>query len=117
MQNLNDNQIQIITDLLIDNGLIFNEANNTALILDDTFCLQLIGIRDYCYKLYIDVLNNTVDIELVLNRITKLLNTIAKYRNSYGDYIVGTVGSRMYLVMNSFFDKTNEAFSEFMNQL
>lgn len=110
---MNEKQIQIITDLLIDNGLILNDVN-PVLMWDPTFCRRLTSIRDYCYHLYIDTLNGKVNIELAMNRITYLLNSLALYRDSYGDSLVGTIGSQMYVVMNSFFDKTNEAFHDFM---
>jgi len=110
---MNEKQIQIITDLLIDNGLIINNIN-PLLKSDYTFCIRLASIRDYCYHLYIDTLDSKVDIELAMNRITYLLNSLALYRDSYGDSLVGTIGSQMYMVMNSFFDKTNEAFHDFM---
>ena len=117
MNTFTDNQIQIITDLLIDNGLIFNEANNTVLINDPDFCIRITSIRDYCYHLYIDTINGETDVEFVLNRITSLLNKLAKYRESYEGYNKMQCGHKMYNFMNSFFDKTNEAFVEFFNTL
>lgn len=114
---LTDKQIQIITNLLIDNGLIFNEANKTFLINDPDFCVQIKLIKDYCYDLYIDTINNETDIEFVLNNITSLLNKIAKYREFYASFDKMQFGYDMYIFMNSFFDKTNEAFIEFLNTL
>ena len=117
MKNLSETQIQIVTDLLIDNGLIFNEANNTMLIYDEEFCLRIISIRDYCYHLYIDTINGNTDIEFILNRMTMLLNKLAKYRESYKGFDKMQCGYEMYKFMNSFFDKTNEAFQEFFETL
>ena len=117
MKNLSENQIQIVTDLLIDNGLIFNEANNTVLIYDEEFCLRIISIRDYCYHLYIDTINGNADIEFILNHMTILLNKLAKYRKSYEGFDKMQCGYAMHKFMNSFFDKTNEAFQEFFETL
>ena len=119
MSNLSQNQIQIVSDLLIDNGLIINEAKSNPLIWDHNFSLHIVNIMDKCYKLYIAVLNNEVTQELALNRISSILNKLAEYRNEYAEFTnhPQTVGYVMYKYMNSLFDKTLESFTDFLNNL
>ena len=114
---MNEKQIEIITSLLIDNELLYVEAKDSPIMWDHEYCLRVISIKDYCYQLYIDTLNNNVDVEFALNRITHLLNKIAKYREDYEDFDTNTCGYQMYCTMNSFFDKTFETFEDFLNTL
>lgn len=117
MNTLSENQIQIVTDMVINNGLIFNEVNKTMLISDREFYSRIKSIKDYCYQFYIDTLNEEADIEFVLNHITTLLNKLAEYRKSYEGYDKYQCGYDMYKFMNSFFDVVNEAFNDFFETL
>lgn len=118
MSTLTENQVQIISNLLIDNGLIAGEAKeNPSLEYYPDFVIELQWAICNCYSLYMDVLNNKVNEELVLNRITSILNKLSQYRDKYIDYESNTVGNLMFRYMNSLFDKTSESFEEFFNTL
>ena len=119
MNTLSATQVQIVTDLLIDNGLIINEAKNNPVIWDHTFSVRIADIIGKCHKLYMDVLTNKVNQELTLNNITAILNKISQYRNEYIEFAnqKNTVGYVMYKYINSLFDKTVESFDEFFENL
>lgn len=113
---LSKEQIQIITDLVIDNGLIYTEAQHTLLIGDSLFILRLMVINDELNKLYLTSLQDNISIEHVLNKLDSLLEILDKYRRSYYNDN-NKFKMFAYRFMNSFFDKTSETFYELMNTI
>ena len=110
---LTEVQENIIGDLIIDNGLIYNDAKDIFIYANQNAYMRWTSIIDYCYTLFIECVytksNNKVD--YVQHRIVDLLSAIVKYRSQY-DY-----NTDEYVVFNSIFDKTSESFSEFMQTL
>jgi len=106
---LTQNQKDIITDLVIDNGLIFNEMKIWMAIHNPRAFERAQSVIMYCHALFMETVYDMTndDTDYIEMRLTELLATIAKYRMKYG------VGTRCYTVFNSLFDKTVEAFSEF----
>ena len=106
---MNENQQQILCELLIGNGLLYNEAREMegGILLDDEeFMNKMDNILKFCQRLYIDASEGNINKTLACHYILEMLVGIKKYRDSYSRYAIG------YYVFNSVYDKTLESLSE-----
>lgn len=115
---MTQNQKDIITDLIIDNGLIWDQTvkdylTNDFVTLPTQFFDRMRSIVKYSHTLFMEVAYNESidDVDYVQMRLVNLLAAIVKYRNDYEK------GYFAYNVMNSFFDKTSETFNDFMKTI
>ena len=110
---MTQNQQDIITDLVIDNGLIFNDMKIWTAIHNPRANVRAYTIVLYCHILFMEtVYDQTIDDnDYVQTRIADLIVAILKYRKQY------EVGTNCYKLFNSLFDKTVEALSEFNETL
>lgn len=107
---LTQNQENIITDLVIDNGLIVNDMRNWLEYHNPHTLVLANLIVKYCHTLFMETVYDATntDEEYVQNRLVNLLSVIAEYRKKYG------VDTSCYILFNSLFDKTAETFNDFM---
>jgi len=106
-------QENIITDLIIDNGLIFNEVKSWLLNHNTRAYVRADSVIKYCHTLFMETVYDATNTntDYIQNRLVDLLSGLAKYRRQYG------VGTNCYKLFNSLFDKTAEAFNDFNNTL
>ena len=107
--NLSTKQVEIILNLLIDNGLLYNEAKEMegGILLDDEeFMNKMDNILKFCQRLYIDASEGNINKTLACHYILEMLVGIKKYRDAYSRYAIG------YYVFNSVYDKTLESLTE-----
>lgn len=106
---MTQNQNDIITDLVIDNGLIFNEMKIWTTICDPQANARAKSVVKYCHTLFMETVCDQTfdDKDYVQTRLADLIVAILKYRKQY------EVGTNCYKLFNSLFDKTVEALSEF----
>lgn len=110
---LTQNQKDILTDLVIDNGLIYEEVKLVLACKNPRAFERLYSVINYCHALFMECVYDETndDTDYIENRLVDLLAAIARYRRSYG------VGTNTYKVFNSIFDKTSETFTDFRNTL
>lgn len=103
-------QENIITDLIIDNGLIVNDMNNWLEEHNPCALARANSIVNYCHILFMETVYDATNTNkhYIQNRLVDLLSGIANYRKQYG------VGTSCYILFNSLFDKTAETFNDFM---
>lgn len=106
-------QKDILTDLIIDNGLIYEKAKSVLSRTNLRAFERLQSVINYCHALFIECVYDETndDTDYIENRLVDLLAGIARYRRSYG------VGTNIYKVFNSIFDKTSETFVDFRDTL
>lgn len=106
---MNENQQQILCELIIDNGLLYNEAKEMegGILLDDVeFMNKMANILKFCQRIYIDASEGNINKTLACHYIIEMLAGIKKYRDAYYRYAIG------YYVFNSFYNKTLESLTE-----
>lgn len=113
---LTEKQIEIILNLLIDNGLLYTEAQETFLVYNEKFSNRLESVIHYCHQLYVDSEANVLNIAQVFNLIAGLITNLDKYCEDYKN-METLFQEGAYRTMNSLFDRTHEAFEEFVNTL
>lgn len=114
--NLSTKQVEIILNLLIDNGLLYEEAQETFLIFNEKFSNRLESIIHYCHELYIESEAQVLNTAQVFNLVVGLVKALDEYCEDYKN--METIFQEgAYRTMNSFFDRTHEAFEEFINTL
>ena len=106
-------QKEILTDLVIDNGIIYEESKSVLYHTNLRAFERLQSVIKYCHSLFIECVYNAANdnADYIENRLVDLLAGIARYRRSYG------VGTNIYKVFNSIFDKTSETFVDFRDTL
>ena len=112
MNTLSTIQVQIVTDLLIDNGLILVEADNDVILrMDNEFMDKMSQLVEFSKLIVINAENNNIDF-IDLNRLVlKLMFKAEEIRDTYSRYSIG------YPYFNSIYDRTREAFVELANTL
>ena len=110
---LTQKQKEILTDLVIDNGIIYEESKSVLYHTNLRAFERLQSVIKYCHSLFMECVYNATNdnADYIENRLVDLLAGVARYRRSY------EVGTNTYKVFNSIFDKTSESFSEFMQTL
>ena len=109
---MTNKQKQIIFDLLKDNLSIYNEiaeVENGVLCNDEEFTSKCKAVIDYCYNLYMNTIKNAMNMQTACFLMKVILNELYIIREDYWEYSWG------YKFMNSFYDKTTEAYEELMN--
>ena len=114
--NLSTKQVEIILNLLIDNGLLYEEAQETFLIYNEKFTNRLESIIHYCYQLYVESEAHVLTVQEVFDLIVGLIRALDDYCEDYNGHD-NIFKDGAYKTMNSFFDRTYEAFEEFVNTL
>lgn len=106
-------QKDILTNLVIDNGLIYEEAKFVLTRKNPRAFERLHSVICYCHALFMECVYDETndDTDYIENRLVDLLAGVARYRRSYG------VGTNTYKVFNSIFDKTSETFTDFRDTL
>lgn len=107
---LTQNQENIITDLVIDNGLIINDMKNWLESHNPRALIRANSVVKYCHSLFMETVYDSTNTNehYIQNRLVDLLSGIAEYRRKYG------TGTSCYILFNSLFDKTAETFNDFM---
>lgn len=114
--NLSTKQVEIIMNLLIDNNLLYEEAQETFLIFNEKFSNRLESIIHYCHELYIESEAQVLNTTQVFNLVVGLVKALNEYCEDY-ESRDNIFKDGAYKTMNSFFDRTYEAFEEFVNTL
>ena len=110
---LTEIQKDILTDLIIDNGLIYEKAKSVLSRTNLRAFERLQSVINYCHSLFIECVYNATNdnADYIENRLVDLLAGVARYRHSY------EVGTNTCKVFNSLFDKIAETFTDFRNTL
>ena len=110
---LTQKQKEILTDLMIDNGIIYEESKSALYHTNLRAFERLQSVIKYCHSLFIECVYNATNdnADYIENRLVDLLAGVARYRHSY------EVGTNTYKVFNSLFDKIAETFTDFRNTL
>ena len=116
MNTVSEKIKEIITNMVIDNGLIVNEAKSIrVLTFDEEFMWYLDMIIDYdsslfdtvvYYELPTTLTGREITNEFVQTMVVSMLMECIKYRNKYHK---GTYG---YRFLNSLYDRIAEALEE-----
>lgn len=112
MNKVTNEQISVLYNLLIDNGLILVEADNDVILrMDNEFMDKMSQLVEFSKQIIINAENNNIDF-IDLNRLVlKLMFKAEEIRNTYSRYSIG------YPYFNSIYDCTREAFVELANTL
>ena len=111
-------QLQILSDLLIDSTAIVNE--NEVLLVDNEFNESVSSIKNALTTLFLDALNKKADNKTTYSHLILIVNKITNMCDSYERYVnleQKTVGTMMYVVMNSLLDVASEAMMEFFRNI
>lgn len=112
MNKVTNDQISVLCNLSIDNGLILAEAyDDPILCMDNEFMNKMSQLVEFSKQIIINANNNNIDF-IDLNRlILKLMFKTEEIRDTYSKYSIG------YPYFNSIYDRTREAFVELANTL
>ena len=112
--NLSTKQVEIISNLLIDINSLYNEAQETFLIYNDKFSERLNILMVSYYKFYILTGTTEFTSREILNHLLNLITVLDEFCEDYKERD-NIFKNGAYCTMNSFFDRTHEAFEEFIN--
>lgn len=109
--NLSAKQVEIILNLLIDNGLLYEEAQETFLIFNDTFKKRLDAIIECYHRFYIECEENKISSYELMDYLLNIIDALDEFRNDYKNRET-IFQDGAYKTMNSLYDRTHEAFIE-----
>jgi len=112
MNKITNDQISVLYNMLIDNGLILVEADNDVILrMDDEFMDKMSQLVEFSKQILVNAENDNIDF-IDLNRLVlTLMFTAAEIRDTYSRYSIG------YPYFNSIYDRTREAYVELANTL
>ena len=112
MNKVTNDQISVLYNLLIDNGLILVEAYDDHILrIDDEFMDKMSQLVEFSKQIVVNAENDNIDF-IDLNRLVlKLMFKAEEIRNTYSRYSIG------YPYFNSIYDRTREAFVELANTI
>ena len=112
MNKVTNDQISVLYNLLIDNGLILVEAYDYHILrIDDEFMDKMSQLVEFSKQIVVNAENDNIDF-IDLNRLVlKLMFKAEEIRDTYSRYSIG------YPYFNSIYDRTREAFVDLANTI
>ena len=82
---LTQKQKEILTDLVIDNGIIYEESKSALYYTNLCAFERLQSVINYCHSLFIECAYNAANdnADYIENRLVNLLAGVSRYRRSY----------------------------------